>query len=388
MSSAAGHSPESSRSSAETQEERALLKAPPTRPALVSPPKRPVKPVTKVVKEPPSPPPKPMGNVPPPVTEPDTTLSHYLPISPPSEPMQYRAIGLIRGVYIPEEESFNRGRLETEDGTAIDTVLLGRITSLVKKHLDLATSHLWVVYPRTRRVEEDSDWEDLSVQIVGVWEPETLGLPGEDGEAKSSGAQTDKTEAPASSTKVEVTDTSEESAASEKSAEPENSADIEKSKDTTAPLSEEKPATVPKISLKDLPPVNENYFSIRGEILKAEDGDETIFVKILQGVKRPSPSLKAFRLLIKGSLTGRTVGYFWDLEVKREGKILVLEKGSPVGIVPPKKRKGGGGRPPRRGSRPFPARHANSSPSPSPIPRSRHSGDREGASEVNRNNLS
>ncbi len=93
-----------------------------------------------------------------------------LPIPPPSHPRQYRAIGLIKGKYHPTEESqITQGNLTTSDGVEIDAVLLGRTISLVKKHLDLAKEHLWVVYPRTK---VDSD--HLHVQIVGVWEPETL----------------------------------------------------------------------------------------------------------------------------------------------------------------------------------------------------------------------
>src|SRR4028118_205822 len=91
------------------------------------------------------------------------------PIPPPSEPMQYRAIGLVRGQYMPSAEQLTRGTLLASDGTLIDAVLLGRVMSLVKNHLSLDQSHLWVVYPRSR--QEDGN---LHVQIVGVWEPEKL----------------------------------------------------------------------------------------------------------------------------------------------------------------------------------------------------------------------
>lgn len=100
------------------------------------------------------------------------------PIPPPSEPMQYRAIGLIRGKYQPSEEQLTRGNLVATDGTAIDAVLLGRVMSLVKNHLDLEQNHLWVVYPRTR--QEDGN---LHVQIVGAWEPEKLTAQTEGAEA-------------------------------------------------------------------------------------------------------------------------------------------------------------------------------------------------------------
>jgi hypothetical protein len=96
-------------------------------------------------------------------------VSRLQPISPPSERLQYRAIGLIRGSYRPSDQGFNRGILVTDEGVELDAVLLGQVMSLVKKHLDLEKEHLWVVYPRTREKQKS-----LHVQIVGVWEPEQL----------------------------------------------------------------------------------------------------------------------------------------------------------------------------------------------------------------------
>jgi hypothetical protein len=110
------------------------------------------------------------------VTEPSNEVetvpqvSPAVPIPPPSHPRQYRAIGLVLGQFEASEANLNQGVLLTADGAAIDTVLLGRMMSLVKKHLDLAKPHLWVVYPRSRQEEEDK----LHFQICGVWEPETL----------------------------------------------------------------------------------------------------------------------------------------------------------------------------------------------------------------------
>lgn len=285
------------------------------RPSLMSPPQRPVRPVRPaatpetsvavkpVVKAAETAAVVPKAAVTEPVPEPadpDSAAYRYQPIAPPSEPMQYRAIGLVRGTYEPSEaDQLNRGNLTTEDGHVIDSVLLGRITSLVKKHIDLTVPHLWVVYPRTRR-ELDNDDQDLHLQIVGVWEPETLGLPGE---------------APASEDGEET--------------------------DTTA---------VEKPDLADLPPVDDNFFSIRGEVIKYTPEDKCIAVKILQGAKRTPGTSKPFKLLLHGTIEGRTVGYFWDFKVKREAKVLVLSEASPVGIVPPKKRaKGSGAAGPRRG---------------------------------------
>lgn len=91
------------------------------------------------------------------------------PIPPPSHPRQYRAIGLIKGKYQLSGEQLTQGTLQVTDDVKIEAVLLGRVISLVKNHLDLEKEHLWVVYPRTKQ-----DQDHLHVQIVGVWEPETL----------------------------------------------------------------------------------------------------------------------------------------------------------------------------------------------------------------------
>ncbi|MBD2089339.1 hypothetical protein H6F67_05670 [Microcoleus sp. FACHB-1515] len=112
----------------------------------------------------PAPPPTPIT----PARSPSSTPRQQ-PIPPASEPMQYRAIGLIQGRYEASPEQFTRGMLHTDDGTAIDAVLLGRVMSLVRKHIDLEQNHLWVVYPRTREKSEN-----LHMQVVGVWEPEKL----------------------------------------------------------------------------------------------------------------------------------------------------------------------------------------------------------------------
>ncbi|MFN3927387.1 MAG: hypothetical protein ACK4QL_08700 [Pseudanabaenaceae cyanobacterium] len=96
------------------------------------------------------------------------------PISPPTEPLQYRAIGLIKGRYVPSPERIARGQLLAEDGTTIEAYVLGKLISIVKKRLDMSQSHLWVVYPRT---QEKAGEQQLFVQIAGVWAPQALGKP-------------------------------------------------------------------------------------------------------------------------------------------------------------------------------------------------------------------
>ncbi len=104
-----------------------------------------------------------------PNTQTQSTPERKQPIPPPSHPRQYRAIGLIRAKYQQSAEQMTQGTLITTDGAKIEAVLLGRIISLIKNHLDLEREHLWVVYPRTKAKDDR-----LHVQIVGVWEPETL----------------------------------------------------------------------------------------------------------------------------------------------------------------------------------------------------------------------
>jgi hypothetical protein len=91
------------------------------------------------------------------------------PISPVTEPMQYRAIGVVRGRYVPAEaDQITRGFIHTDDGAEIEAVVLGRVLTLMRRHLDLDQPHLWVAYPRSREADQ------LHLQIVGVWEPSTL----------------------------------------------------------------------------------------------------------------------------------------------------------------------------------------------------------------------
>jgi len=91
------------------------------------------------------------------------------PIPPVTEPMQYRAIGVVRGTYVPAEPGqLTRGVIRTDDGSEIEAVVLGRLLTLLRRHLDLEVPHLWVAYPRSR--EQDA----LHLQMVGVWEPSTL----------------------------------------------------------------------------------------------------------------------------------------------------------------------------------------------------------------------
>ncbi|WP_421655559.1 hypothetical protein [Leptothermofonsia sp. ETS-13] len=217
------------------------------------------------------------------------------PIPPPSEPKQYRAIGLLRGQYSPSEEQFTRGTLKTVDGTEIEAVLLGRVMSLVRNHLDLSEDHLWVVYPRTRESQEN-----LHAQIVGVWEPEKLSKnKDQDGEGTA-----------------------------EESGEP---AQTEAGGESLSPGYED------------------DYFSIRGEVVFYSAEEKQVAVKIQQAARKSSSKAKAFKLQLEGALDSpKTLGYFWDLHVKRVGTSLVITDGTAIGLVPPKKKTASGFKKERR----------------------------------------
>jgi len=91
------------------------------------------------------------------------------PISPVTEPLQYRAIGVVRGTYKPEsDDQLTRGVLVDDQGQEVEAVVLGRMLTLMRRHLTMDHPHLWVVYPRSR------EGGHLHLQIAGIWEPSTL----------------------------------------------------------------------------------------------------------------------------------------------------------------------------------------------------------------------
>ena len=251
-------------------------------------------------------------------------INRQQPIPPPSEPMQYRAIGLVRGRYHASSEQFTQGTLLTADGVELNAVLLGRIMSLVKNHLDLEKEHLWVVYPRTRQ-ENDT----LHIQIVGVWEPENL--------AKNS---TDEDES-----------------------------DLELQLQTLNDgLSEnsELNTTAPKPSSE----VADGGFSVRGEVVYQSFDAKSLVVKIRQAPRKSTDKPKYFKLKLRGVLTTKAVGKFWDFQAKREADVLVVEKAQAIADLPKKRRppfKGGpraGGGAGAGGRKPFPPRRSGETPRP------------------------
>jgi hypothetical protein len=216
-------------------------------------------------------------------------LTGNTPIPPASEPLQYRAIGLILGKYIPSSEEFNQGMILADDGTEIDAVILGRIMSLIKNHLDLEQSHLWVVYPRIRK--EDNK---LHAQIMGIWDPQLVIKPLDLAEAE------EQDKAPA---------------------------DV---------------MPIPSIETLGIP---SSYFSIRGEVIYQSRETREIFVKIRQAPKKKTEEERYFKIRLVGDLAQKLVGNFWDFDVVRVDNDLEIRSGQYVAPLRAKLPRKGGSRP-------------------------------------------
>ena len=91
------------------------------------------------------------------------------PIPKVTNQLQYRAIGIVNGKFIPQDtQQLNKGFLTDKKGAKIETVVLGKALSLLKKHIDLKKSYYWIVYPKNKSTQ------NLHLQVVGIWDPYQL----------------------------------------------------------------------------------------------------------------------------------------------------------------------------------------------------------------------
>lgn len=185
---------------------------------------------------------------------------------PPEQPLQYRAIGLIQGKYLPSQEQFGKGTLLASDDTEIAAVVLGQLINLAQKHLDLEQEQWWVVYPRTR-----ANPPHLHVQIQGVRSPRF------------------------------------------------QNPNFTKTQSTLALVNEP------------------DAFSIRGEVVNQDTQKGSVIVKIRQTPRKPFSRAKVFSLKLDGFLPGKALGWFWDLQVQREGEHLVIQDGQQIARILPQK---------------------------------------------------
>jgi hypothetical protein len=206
------------------------------------------------------------------------------PIPPVTEPLQYRAIGVVRGTYVPTDpDQPTRGAIHTADGNTIESVVLGRLLTLMRRHLDLEQPHLLVVYPRSREAE------GLHLQMVGVWEPSTLA---------EAGTETDV--------------------------------------DAGSEASPMAPA--------DELPEGDDYFSIRGELIytRPESGD--LVVKVRQMPRADGSRPIPFKLQLKGEIPLDHLRHFVALDMRRQGEVLQLEGFEVLAPVAQRGSRGGKGR--------------------------------------------
>ncbi|WP_369820018.1 hypothetical protein [Synechococcus sp. 1G10] len=221
---------------------------------------------------------------------PPPTMRHH-PISPVTEPLQYRAIGVVRGQYVPtDSEQLTRGLIRTDDGSEIDAVVLGRVLSLVRRHLDLDRSHLWVVYPRCREAGS------LHLQMVGVWEPSTLSEPDPDADPDA------------------------------------------------APADQAEPAS-------DALPEGDDYFSVRGELIYTRPDSNELVVKVRQRPRPDGSRPQPFKLPLSGKVPLEHLRHFVALDLRRQGQNLQVERFEVIGPVAQRGSRGGKGRTERGGHR-------------------------------------
>jgi len=181
------------------------------------------------------------------------------PIPKVTNKFQYRAIGIVNGKFVPHDtEHINRGCLIDDKGEKIETVVLGKALSLLKKHIDLKKSYFWVVYPKNKNTQI------LHLQVVGIWDPYQL-----------------------------------------------NDFPNDSSKKNFSTLLKE-------LNLED------NYFSVRGELVYVNTQKKELVIKIHSSSKLKNLKNKNFKLVIKGELSIELINSFVSLDLIRDGNCLKL----------------------------------------------------------------
>ena len=183
------------------------------------------------------------------------------PIQEVTNKLQYRAIGIVKGIYKPNNiDQLNRGTLTDKEGIIIETVILGKALPLIKKYINLDKDYFWIVYPRNKNTN------NLHLQVAGIWDPYQL-----------------------------------------------NQVDKNNSEKDTNKLLEE-------LNL------NDNYFSIRGELVYVNTEKKEIILKICSSL--PSKKLKnsTFKIIIEGEISLKMLNNFVSLDVIREGHTLRMDK--------------------------------------------------------------
>ena len=184
------------------------------------------------------------------------------PIQAVTDKLQFRAIGIIQGIYNPhDKEKLNRGFITDDQGNILDAVVLGKSLSLIKKHLNLDKNYFWIVYPRNKNIN------NLHLQIAGIWDPYELNnFPKEDSNKQD------------------------------------------------------------PIKLLEEMNLNDNYFSIRGELVYVNSKKKELVVKICTSAFSKKLKNNSFKLILEGEIPLEFLNQFVSSDIKRKGNTLIMEK--------------------------------------------------------------
>jgi len=183
------------------------------------------------------------------------------PIQKVTNKLQYRAIGIVKGIYKPNNiDQINRGTLTDKEGKILETVILGKAIALIKKHINLEKNYFWIVYPRNKNIN------NLHLQVAGIWDPYELNQVDNNNSEKD-----------------------------------------------------------PNELLKELN-LNNNYFSIRGELVYVNTQKKEIVIKICSSPHSKKSKYSTFKIIIEGEISLQFLKNFVSLDVIREGSTLRMVK--------------------------------------------------------------
>ena len=183
------------------------------------------------------------------------------PIQEVTNKLQYRAIGIVKGIYKPNNiDQLHRGTLTDKEGKILETVILGKAISLIKKYINLEKDYFWIVYPRNKNIN------NLHLQVAGIWDPYNL-----------------------------------------------NQVDHNNSEKDPNELLEE-------LNL------NNNYFSIRGELVYVNTQKKEIVIKICSSPPSKISKYSTFKIIIEGEISLQFLNNFISLDVIRDGSKLRMNK--------------------------------------------------------------
>ena len=183
------------------------------------------------------------------------------PIQEVTNKLQYRAIGIVKGIYKPNNiDQLNRGTITDKEGKIIETVILGKAISLIKKYINLEKDYFWIVYPRNKNIN------NLHLQVAGIWDPYQL-----------------------------------------------NQVDNNNSEKDPSELLE-------KLNL------NNNYFSIRGELVYVNTQKKEIVIKICSSPPSKRSKYSTFKIIVEGEMSIKFLKSFVSLDVIRDGNTLKMVK--------------------------------------------------------------